>query len=132
MPFVEWEDRYLLGVEQFDAHHKHLVDLLNKVHGMFLLNEVATEKLQEVLDSLAEYATYHFDQEESWMREVGYPKMDEHILEHKRFIYKLFDLNKQFNNDKSSLTLEIVCFLRRWLLEHIMNIDAKYGVFIRK
>jgi hemerythrin len=132
MPFVKWEERYLLGVEQFDDHHKHLVDLLNQVHGMFLSNEVAEGKLQEILDSLEEYANYHFDQEEGWMREVGFPKLEEHILEHKRFIYKLYDLNKQFNDNNACLTLEIVTFLRRWLLEHIMNVDAKYGVFIRK
>lgn len=132
MPIVEWEEKYLLGVEQFDAHHKHLVGLLNKVYEMFLLNDVAEGKLQEILDSLAEYANYHFDQEESWMCEVGYPRLEEHILEHKRFIYKLYELNRQFKEDTSYLTLEIVSFLRRWLLEHIMSADAKYSVFIRK
>jgi hemerythrin len=130
MPFVEWEERYLLGVEQFDAHHKHLVDLLNRAYEMFVLNEIADEKLQEILDALTEYASYHFDQEESWMCEVNYPKQIEHMLEHKRFIYKLHELNKQLKDDKSALSLEIVSFLRRWLLEHILSADAKYAVFI--
>ena len=132
MPFVEWEERYLLGIEQFDLHHKHLVDLLNDVYDMFLSKEVDDDKLKGILDSLTEYANYHFVLEESWMSQVGYPKQEEHVLEHKRFIYKLFELNKQFTDDKEYLTLEIVSFLRRWLLDHILNVDAKYGAFIRK
>jgi hemerythrin len=98
---------------------------------MLLLPEVADGKLRQILDSLSEYANYHFDQEESWMREVCYPKQVEHMLEHERFIYKLHDLNRQLNADTPNLTLEIVSFLRRWLLEHILNVDAKYGAFIR-
>ena len=132
MPFIEWGDKYLLGVEQFDVHHKHLVGLLNEVYDMFLSKDVCDENLERILDSLAEYANYHFDLEESWMRQVGYPWQEEHVLEHKRFIYKLYALNKQFNDDKSLLTVEMVTFLRRWLCEHILSADARYGAFIRK
>ena len=85
-----------------------------------------------MLESLADYSNYHFNLEESWMGQVGYPKQNEHMLEHKRFIYKLYEFNKKFKEDKANLTLEIVSFLRRWLLEHIQNDDAQYGAFIRK
>ena len=132
MPLVVWDEKYLLGIEQFDTHHKHLVGLLNEAYEMFLLKDVDDEKLQGILNALAEYANYHFDLEESWMSQVDYPKRQDHEVEHKRYIYKLYDLNKQFSDDKSVLTLEIVSFLRRWLLEHILNADAKYGAFIRK
>ena len=81
---------------------------------------------------MAEYTTYHFSLEETWMRQLNYPKQDEHILEHKKFIYKLFELNKQFREDTSYLTLEIVSFLRGWLLDHILNTDAEYGAFVSK
>jgi hemerythrin len=60
------------------------------------------------------------------------PKYREHVLEHQRFIYKLHDFNKQFNEENSDLTLEVVSFLRRWLLDHIQNVDAEYGAFILK
>ena len=97
MPIVEWEEKYLLGVEQFDAHHKHLVGLLNKVYEMFLLNDVAEGKLQEILDSLAEYANYHFDQEEfnqvRWFSstDVPYERSDPHM---RRCIEKLKNFNQ--------------------------------------
>ena len=131
MPFVEWETRYLLGIEQFDAHHKHLVDLLNQVYQMFLSKDAGDGELLRILDELAQYSDYHFHLEESWMGQVGYPKQMDHVLEHKRFIYKMYELNKQFKEDKANLTLEIVSFLRRWLLDHILNADAEYGRFIR-
>jgi hemerythrin len=132
MPFVEWGERYLLGVEPFDAHHKHLVDLMNEVYEMFLSKEVDGIELQKILDSLDAYTKYHFDLEESWMSQVDYPKQTEHILEHKKFIYKLFELNRQFRDDKTYLTLEMVSFLRRWLLDHILKADAQYAAYIHK
>jgi hemerythrin len=132
MHFVEWEDKYLLGIEQFDVHHKHLVDLLNEAYEMFLSRREDDGSLRELLDSLAEYASYHFDLEESWMHQVSYPGEQGHVLEHKRFIFKLYELNRQLKDDKAHLTLEVVTFLRRWLLDHILNADAKYGAFIRK
>jgi len=132
MPFVQWEDKYLLGIDQFDEHHKHLVDLMNEVYEMLLSGESEEGELHRILDSLARYATYHFSLEETWMRQLNYPKQDEHILEHKKFIYKLFDLNKRFREDTSYLTLEIVSFLRGWLLDHILNTDAEYGAFVSK
>ena len=131
MPFVEWETRYLLGIEEFDAHHKHLVDLLNGVYDMFVSRAADEGELQRVLDEMTEYSNYHFNLEEQWMSDVDYPKYKEHVLEHKRFIYKLYEFNKQFNDDRASLTLEIVSFLRRWLLDHILNVDAEYGAYIR-
>jgi hemerythrin len=131
MPFIEWEKKYLLGVEQFDLHHKHLVDLLNEAYEMFVSGVVDDIALKKILDALSDYANYHFDLEENWMRQVNYPKLDAHILEHTTFKFKLFELNKQFENDRAYLTLEIVSFLRRWLLDHILNSDAKYGAFMR-
>jgi hemerythrin len=132
MPFVEWEEKYLLGIDQFDVHHKHLVDLLNEVYELFLLKNEDDGNLIRILDSLADYVKYHFDLEESWMRQVDYPRQEEHVLEHKRFVFKLYEFNRQYQEDKVTLTLEIVSFLRRWLLDHILNADAKYGAFIRR
>ena len=132
MPFVEWEARYLVGVEQFDVHHKHLVDLLNGAHEIFVSKRVQDGELQRILEDLTEYSNYHFSLEENWMVQVGFPKYKEHILEHKRFIYKLYEFNRQFKDDRAHLTLEIVSFLRRWLLDHILNADAEYAAFIRK
>lgn len=132
MPFIEWEAKYQLGVEQFDLHHKHLVDLLNDAYDMFVSGKVEGGELLRILRELTEYSNYHFNLEENWMGQIGYPKYREHALEHKRFIYKLHEFNKQFKEENSDLTLEIVSFLRRWLLDHILNVDAEYGAFILK
>jgi len=132
VPFIEWEARYLLGVDQFDMHHKHLVDLLNEAYDLFVTKEENELELQRILDDLTEYSNYHFQLEENWMTQVEYHKQMDHVLEHKRFIYKLYEFNKQFKEDKANLTLELVSFLRRWLLDHILNCDAEYGRFIHK
>ena len=132
MPFVEWDDKYLLGIEQFDVHHKHLIELLNKIYEMLLSGECEDGELQSVIDSLAEYATYHLTFEENWMSQLIYHKQEEHSLEHKEFVIKLMELNNQIREGKTYLTLETVSFLRAWLMDHILNTDAEYGAFIRR
>ena len=131
MPFVQWEAKYQLGVEQFDVHHKHLVDLLNQAHQMFLERQGDDQLLKDLLVSLTEYAGYHFELEETWMKQVEYPKFEEHLVQHKSFIYKLCELNSIFNNDRENLALEVIVFLRHWLLDHILKADAKYGAYVR-
>jgi hemerythrin len=132
MPNVEWEDKYLLGIEQFDEHHKYLVGLLNEVYEMFVSGQNGDGEVMRILDSLAEYATYHFTLEENWMRKLDYPKREGHFLEHERFIRRLSEFNQHFRDGTANLTLEMVSFLRGWLLNHVLTIDAEYGAFIRK
>ena len=129
---VEWGDQYLLGIEQFDEHHRHLFGLLDGVYQLFGSRTSGDGELVRILDSLAEYATYHFTLEESWMRKLGYPKQEEHLLEHERFARRLSEFNQHFKDGTAHLTLEILSFLRGWLLNHILKIDAEYASFIRK
>jgi len=132
MAFVDWDEKYLLGIEQFDLHHRHLVELLNHAYDMLVAGWSDDAGIKMVLNSLAEYSAYHFESEENWMGQVEYPEKESHILEHKKFIYRWYELNKQFEDDKSYLTLEIVTFLKGWLLGHILDTDAAYVTFIKQ
>ena len=67
METFEWNRSYLLGVPHIDEHHQYLFKLLNKVYKT-LLNGRDKEEIEKVLDSLIDYATYHFAAEESWMK----------------------------------------------------------------
>ena len=71
MPIVEWNDSFLVGVEPFDEHHKHLVDLLNRSYNE-LEHDAPLESYGELLDELSDYVSYHFVREELWMMESSY------------------------------------------------------------
>lgn len=129
MPIIEWSDTFLLGVEQFDGHHKHLVHLLNKAYDD-LTSETRKENAGRLLDELVDYATYHFAAEEYWMKENAYPKLPEHAAEHDRFSRRIVEMLKDYHAGRLTIPLELVTFLYNWLSSHILDSDADYGRFI--
>lgn len=129
MPIVEWNDSFLVGVEPFDDHHKHLVDLLNRSYNE-LEHDAPPESCGELLDELSDYVSYHFVREELWMMESSYPRYEQHIAEHNSYIQRLQEFQQDYKQGKAETSLEIFTFLRRWLIEHILKSDADYGSFI--
>ena len=130
MPIIEWSKSFELGIDEFDYHHKHLVDLLNMTYDRFT-NGASHEELGAVLDELADYATYHFAAEEYWMGVHEYPGFTKHSEEHKKFCNRVTEILNDFHNGNDSLSLEVLTFIMNWLTHHIMGTDAMYGVFAK-
>jgi hemerythrin-like metal-binding protein len=62
------------------------------------------------------------------MRILGYPGLDAHIEQHRVFVSYLKDVErKSITHDVRED--EIVSFLRKWLLTHIVNEDRQYANF---
>lgn len=129
MPFIEWMNSFSLGVKQFDDHHKQLLGLLNTVYDDFT-TQAPVEKVGVVLDELIDYAVYHFAAEELWMMEHSYPELDMHREEHERFSKTVMDMRQDHHTGNFIMSLEVLEFLRKWLTDHILKTDAKYGRFI--
>jgi len=128
MPLLEWEKRFELGNFQFDEHHKQLVILLNETYDNFA-GGANHGDLEVILDKLIDYATYHFDAEEKWMGLSGYDGLSQHREEHKKFTRRVVEIQIDFHEGKAHLTIEILTFLRNWLLDHILITDAEYVRF---
>jgi hemerythrin len=128
MPFLEWNNCFELGVTQFDEHHKQLVGLLNATYNNFT-DGANHETLGAVLDKLIDYATYHFAAEEYWMELNGYDGLPQQREEHNKFSRRVSEIQIDYHNGKAHLSIELLTFLRNWLIDHILKIDADYGRF---
>jgi hemerythrin len=128
MTFLEWDARYELGIHEFDEHHKYLIDLLNMTYDGFV-GKAEHEELGAVLDALIDYATYHFASEEFWMERHDYPGLLLHREEHAGFCTRVVEIQKDFHQGKTNLSLETLEFLNSWLVNHILKTDAEYGRF---
>jgi len=131
MPKLEWSDKYLLGVKKFDTDHEHLFDLMNKSHEL-IENTAPDARLETILDELFDYASYHFDTEEAWMREHSYPKLAEHIVEHDGFRKRFAALQNNFHAHKTTPKIKLYIFLLDWLANHILSTDFHYARFVAK
>ncbi|WP_162605062.1 bacteriohemerythrin [Geomonas oryzae] len=131
MPIVTWDGSLAVGHEMIDEHHEHLVELLNKAYDEFC-EKKAAQHIAAVLDELADYATYHFAQEELLMEETDYPRKEEHLLDHAYFVKRIGEIQRDFATGGVPISLEIISFLRGWLVRHISQSDADLGAHAAK
>ncbi|HCB14353.1 MAG TPA: hemerythrin [Gammaproteobacteria bacterium] len=122
---VEWSDALSVGIEEIDAQHKVLVDLLNEIHeAMQQGRTVKTTK--GIIDRLGEYTHVHFSVEESLMRILHYPDYERHKEEHDKLITQLADMRIKWEKGKGAIGIELTHFLKTWLTQHIMEGDQRY------
>lgn len=123
--FVEWSNELSVGIEEIDAQHKVLVDLLNQIHEAIQQRQGA-EITGEIIERLREYTRIHFAVEESLMRILHYPEYERHKEEHDRLIDQLNGFRDKLESGKSSISFELAHFLKVWLTKHIMEADKRY------
>lgn len=127
MPLLTWNDDYSVDNEELDSHHKKLFSILNLLYGECL--EVDNENcVGPKLDELLAYADYHFKAEELYMRRIEYFEADEHVEMHNGFIFKLEEIKRIPHVSQLELTRELIVFIGKWLLHHVLKEDRKYAV----
>lgn len=130
MPFAEWNPKMSVGVESIDAEHKQLIADLNELYEALHARK-SKERLAEILDKLILSASVHFRNEEDCFEKTGYPDREAHGLEHEDLLRQIHKVQFQFENSPNGrLPLDIMLFLRDWLLEHIRGADKKYSAHL--
>ncbi len=131
MAFIDWNDNFLIGIRECDIQHKKLVNMFNALHEAIRLN-IEKKAIEEALYSLVKYFDEHFKLEEELMEKGGYPEVEEHKEEHKNFKEKLNNMLQSYQ-EKGNITLrEMLKFFKNWWINHILIMDKKYGIFLKK
>lgn len=127
MPFMSWSDDMSVGVAAIDDDHKKLVGMVNELHDGMLAGH-AKDALGTVLDRLIKYTQVHFAREEEFFAKTGYAESAAHKKEHSDLVKAVVELQTRFKTASSStLSMEVMSFLRNWLVNHIQGSDKKYG-----
>ncbi len=130
MSFMEWSDRYSVGVAIFDDEHKKLIAIINELYDAVTAG-VDKLALQRISDKLVEYTLMHFKHEEMYFDDWAYPGSAAHIISHTKLRQQVFEYRKRILEvDSNELALDMLDFLRDWLSQHIMVEDRKYGRFL--
>ena len=129
MPFIEWKDEMSVNVVEFDAHHKKLIALTNKLHDA-IIEKSGAAVIGEVLAEVSNYTVYHFFAEEELMDKYKYPECSLHREEHIKLTEKTLQLMEDFRNNKDSIENEARDFLKDWISHHVFETDKKYGPFL--
>lgn len=131
MALIDWNDSLLIGVAEIDRQHRHLVEILNRVHEAMRAGSPHRE-MQRVMQDLVNYTRYHFDAEERAMREAGYPELAGHQQKHRAMVARVETFREEMMSGKATVTMRLMLFLKEWLAKHILETDRRFGEYAAK
>lgn len=130
---LAWRDEYSINVAELDAQHRNLLDLLNKVNAHAAKPASPAHHagpLMTLLEELNEYAYYHFTTEESLMRQhlANSEGTARHLAAHRSYWTIIADFKKRLEQKDSTVGAELLEYLNRWWVRHILETDRHMGV----
>lgn len=132
MPLIEWDDAMSVGIGSINEEHKKLIDFINRLDEA-MKNGSSKAILGEVLSDLMAHASYHFSHEEELFMKTSYPDKDRHREIHSRLLLGLLDIQSKYRLGMlDQLPVELMVFLKEWLVDHIQGVDMKYIPYLNK
>jgi len=126
MHAFEWDNRFETGLATVDKQHHHLVDLVNLAGDILLAGKSSEEELQNLFAQLADYAVYHFNEEERLMAEANVDQrhVEPHKFQHAEFLKQVTMMwNSRALSENPAAMLH--GFLSLWLTVHILGQDQE-------
>jgi hemerythrin len=135
--FVEWDDRYSVGIEQIDEQHRELVSQMNNLYLGCQKKEKDTKFFFDShIHLLLRYMRYHFSTEERMLEHIKYPDLAAHSQQHATLIRIIAEGLERIDREESSVLLsgnklpEFVVRLRDMIISHMAILDKKYVSYI--
>ena len=125
---VAWSDAYCIGLQEIDDQHHSLVDLINALWSAIATNLPSAE-CEHIFEQLEIYTVSHFGAEETMMQALEYPELSAHRMAHRAFVGRIQSERQKLRGGQRP-GLDIIHFLRDWLIDHILVNDRAYADFI--
>jgi len=126
MPFVDWDEIFETGVEEFDLQHKKMLQILNLIYSYYQ-RRLDKTMIEQVVQQLTDYFQKHFASEEAMLESIEYP--EEELAVHKNAHQEF--LKAYLQKVQEGNIMELLKFVKNWWVSHVFHIDKKYGEFIK-
>jgi len=126
---VPWSTNLSVGIAELDEDHRHLVELVNRLYAT-MKGKRGKEEIGSILDDLIRYTADHFGREERLFSKYGYPDSERHNRIHRKLVEQVSAFREDFARGTAMVDMELLNFLRDWLVNHIKIEDKKYGPFL--
>ncbi len=126
MPLLIWNETYSVNVAEIDRQHQKLVDIINELFDAMKIGQANTV-IEKLLNELHDYTKKHFSYEETYMKKFGFSDLERQEQQHQLFIDKVNDFITQYKANRLSLSLDMMGFLKDWLVNHIVKLDKQYS-----
>lgn len=126
---LQWHEEYRVDVLRLDTQHRRLFEQANAILDAVDCGRELPEVLS-LMDAMAEYARYHFGEEEALMVRYGYPEAESHRTRHARLMDLLGETRQQIQERGFAESAGMLTFLKEWLVNHICTDDRRYTKYL--
>lgn len=120
-----WKDVYSVDNQHIDNDHKVLFDIAKKAFKVVDTKD-RISKIKTIIQVLYKYMKEHFEKEEDYMKEISYPKYEEHRSLHEDIIENLNSFIKILPTMHIEIfEKELARIIDISLLQHIIQEDRK-------
>ena len=127
---IRWSENLSVGIESIDDQHKVLVGMINELYKQ-MQSGSAKDAVGATLGRLVEYTANHFKYEEKLFAEHNYPEQKGHQELHNKLVSQVVQFQEEFDRGEKDVSLELMEFLKEWLLTHIKKSDMAYSSYLR-
>jgi hemerythrin-like metal-binding protein len=128
----EWDDSFLIGIEELDHEHKVLIDDINRLHGE-LARQHEKAEIEKCLGDICARMQAHFALEEHVMQAHGYRFFAEHKREHDELLDSYTECMMEYLNDTGNASCaSIEEKLKQWVVHHIVTSDRKMSLMVQE
>ena len=126
----EWNDRYSVGIGSIDGQHQGLFRLAGELHTAMMTGQGKAAS-GRILDRLIQYTMSHFAHEERLLRLNDYPDLAAHKAKHDALTLRVQEFQANFERGNAVITVQLLQFLKDWLVQHIEGTDQKYVPYVK-
>ena len=123
MKFIEWNDKFSVGVVSVDYEHRQLIELIGAFQRKIEEDDSIDVKLEYLGETYAQISA-HFALEEKIMRESHYERYEDHKSDHERLLDQLRDIMDATEDDQQIDNETLGAELETWFSRHFQEKDA--------
>lgn len=117
------------GIHEIDRQHGELLESLRKLASWIgTPSEVAA--VFSAISYLNDYVDRHFQFEERFLEENGYPNLEKHAEEHAAIRTKVAELTSKIL-DGAEITEEVMTTMTQWIVGHIGEEDFEFAQYMK-
>lgn len=128
---IVWSSKLETGIRSIDLQHEELIGMINELDEAHLAGD-NQGLLNNVLQRLGSYVTFHFRTEEALMASLPQAEKyaSEHLHQHRLFVEQLAAMRARAERESDGATSQLVDFLNGWLYDHILKTDRQLGALL--
>lgn len=131
MQTLVWDSKFSVHVDEMDRQHQVWFQCINDLIEA-ISSQQGVSALDRVFPEVIRYTEYHFQEEEGFLEKSGYPDLERHRLEHRRFEERMRELYRAYKEEDAPISLAVLEQLVNWLKDHILGTDMRYGEFVKQ